>query len=374
MYKSFTDYHLLQILTGFDAHNLPLDVFLSKYLKSHKAIGSKDRQKICTKLYALIRFRSLIDLFIEKPITWEKRIFQLPNLNLEQIAQDPDLPSHVKISFPKNFFDLLKADFTEEQATAICQELNQEAPFTIRSNTLKISRDTLFQKLSERFPVYKNEFSQEGITFQKRTNLFTLPEFKAGFFEVQDEGSQLIANLVDATPKNLVLDFCAGAGGKTLAFAPKMKGQGQIFLFDIRPKALADAKKRLKRAGIQNAQIVLSLEKLKKQKPFDWVLLDVPCSGSGTIRRNPDMKWKFEPKDLDELVQKQKDIFSQAFPLLKKGGRLVFATCSLFKKENEEQIAFFLKNYPVQLEEAPLRLLPKKGGHDGFFGAVLQKL
>ncbi len=122
-----------------------------------------------------------------------------------------------------------------------------------------------------------------------------MPEFKQGLFEVQDEGSQLIANLMDPTPGDQVMDYCAGSGGKTLAFAPKMQHRGQIYLHDIRPWALDEARKRLKRAGIQNAQVVLPEDpKLNKLRgKMDWVLVDAPCTGSGTFRRNPDMKWKF---------------------------------------------------------------------------------
>ena len=377
MRKSFTDHHLLEILNGFDlAQEPPLDAFLSHYFRSHKALGSKDRRKICTKLYTLIRFRALIDYFLEKPITWEKRALKLPNLDLKKLAEDTSLPPHIRVSFPKVFFQLLSAEFGEEKTLAICQTLNEEAPFTIRANTLKISRDQLFDKLKTHDDVQKTSLSSLGIMFSKRINLFTLEEFKSGFFEVQDEGSQLVADMVEVKAGDAVLDFCAGSGGKTLAFAPKMQERGQIFLYDIRQGALRQAKKRLKRAFIQNAQIVPTYEKLKTQKPFDWILLDVPCSGSGTLRRNPDMKWKFTLADLEELAQKQQDIFEKAFSLLKKGGHLVYATCSLFQKENEEQVKFFLKKYPLTLKQIgqPLKLLPKSSGNDGFFACLFQKL
>ena len=382
MRKNFIDHHLLEILKGFElAKEPPLDGFLSHYFRSHKALGSHDRRKICTKLYTLIRFRALIDYFLEKPITWEKRLLKLPTLDLKTLANDKTLPPHIRVSFPQVLFQLLQKDADpedknrgEKQALEICQILNEEAPFTIRINPLKTSREQFFNRLKVNYDVQKTNLSPLGIVFHKRINLFTLEEFKAGFFEVQDEGSQLVANMVDVKPTDSVLDFCAGSGGKTLAFAPKMHGRGQIFLYDIRPAALRQAKKRLKRAGIQNGQIVLSYDKLKSlTKPFDWILLDVPCSGSGTLRRNPDMKWKFALSDLEELVAKQRNIFKAAFPLLKKGGYLLYATCSLFKKENEEQVKFFLDNYPLKQIEEPLKLLPISGGNDGFFACLFQK-
>ncbi|MFA5250259.1 MAG: RsmB/NOP family class I SAM-dependent RNA methyltransferase, partial [Parachlamydiales bacterium] len=208
---------------------------------------------------------------------------------------------------------------------------------------------------------------------EKRSNLFALPAFKAGLFEMQDENSQLIALALKAEAGDLVLDFCAGSGGKTLAFAHQLKGTGQIFLHDIRPRALLEAKKRLRRAGIQNAQIAPDLKNLKKNF-FSRLLLDVPCSGSGTIRRNPDMKWKFSPEALEELVQKQREIFQEALPFLKTGGHLLYATCSLFQKENEQQTAYFLQKYPLEPVGDPVKFLPESHRGDGFFGQLFKKL
>jgi len=189
-----------------------------------------------------------------------------------------------------------------------------------------------------------------------------LPEFKAGFFEIQDEGSQLIANHVTASPGDHILDYCAGSGGKTLAFAPKMKNKGQIYLYDIRPYTLIEAKKRLKRAGIQNAQL-LDDKKLKKRglhSRMDWVLLDVPCSGTGTLRRNPDMKWKLTPETFTRLVEEQRKIFDSAFKFLKPNGKIVYATCSVFPEENEEQIATFIEKYGLKLLHTPFLSFPKR--------------
>lgn len=201
-----------------------------------------------------------------------------------------------------------------------------------------------------------------------------MPEFKKGLFEVQDEGSQLLAALVKAEPGQLVMDYCAGSGGKTLAFAPLMHNKGQIFLHDIRSYALIEARKRLKRAGIQNAQIVLAEdEKLKKlKKKMDWVLVDAPCSGTGTMRRNPDMKWAFTEDTIPRLVGQQRTIFEKALSYLHPQGKIIYATCSLLKEENEEQVTHFLKTYSLKLVAPFFQTKPSKGEMDGFFGAIFE--
>jgi len=220
------------------------------------------------------------------------------------------------------------------------------------------------------YAIEKTPRSPAGIVFKQKISFSHLEEFQQGLFEVQDEGSQLLAFLVHAEPGDHVLDFCAGSGGKTLAFAPKMEGQGQIYLHDIRPKALQEAKKRLKRAGIQNYQIA-SPKTLKRK--MDWILVDAPCSGTGTIRRNPDMKWRFSPDRLSDLVEQQREIFDQALSCLKPGGTLVYGTCSLLKQENEEQAQFFLERYPHVKTGPVLCTLPSSGKMDGFYGVAFKK-
>jgi 16S rRNA C967 or C1407 C5-methylase (RsmB/RsmF family) len=240
-------------------------------------------------------------------------------------------------------------------------------------NTLKTTPEDLMQKLiSHGLPVETVPYVPFALKILKRSNFFTLPEFQAGLFEVQDAGSQGVADTVQAKPGDQVLDFCAGAGGKTLAIAPRLKGRGQIFLHDIRLEALAQAKKRLRRAGVQNAQIVhhddtrrLSLLKGK----MDWVLVDAPCSGTGTLRRNPDMKWKFSSEMLQRLVLEQQSIFTQALQYLSPTGRIVYATCSLLSEENDQQVQFFLDHLPVSCEGEFFRSSPFSG-MDGFFAAT----
>jgi 16S rRNA (cytosine(967)-C(5))-methyltransferase len=346
---------------------------MRNYFKVHKAVGSKDRAYIADTSYAMVRWKGLLDYLCGPEPTWEKRLDAFSDPSFEAAKHDKTLPQHIRLSFPKILFDLIASSHGSEGAEKICTISNQPAPTTVRANTLKISRDELLRSWSDKFEVKPCSKSSSGIVFAKRINFFELPEFKQGLFEVQDEGSQLLADLVDAKPGDLVFDYCAGAGGKTLAFAPKMENKGQIYLHDIRKHALIDCKKRLRRAGIQNAQIVHSEEdKLKKlKKKMDWVLVDAPCTGTGTLRRNPDMKWKFDDNIVQRLRGQQRMIFEKALSFLKPGGKIVYATCSLLKEENSEQITHFMKTYGLKLHGEPFESLPEEGGMDGFYGAVL---
>jgi 16S rRNA C967 or C1407 C5-methylase (RsmB/RsmF family) len=201
-----------------------------------------------------------------------------------------------------------------------------------------------------------------------------MEEFKNGLFEVQDEASQLVSFLLDAKPGQQVLDFCSGSGGKTLGFAHKLSARGQIYLHDIRDYVLGEAKKRLKRAGIQNAQVLYfnDPKKSRLKKTMDWVLVDAPCSGSGTLRRNPDMKWRFNPSSIENLEQEQRQIFTEALSYVKPGGKIIYATCSILPQENQDQVNYFLSKFPLKLLQAPLETFPVDGGMDGFFAAVFE--
>lgn len=371
--KGFRKYHLLKILLDSEKGSLPIDAFLRDYFRMNKAVGSKDRQEICEKLYGMIRWRGLIDAQCKKPISWEDRLAVFENFPVDTLA---GFPPHVRVSFPKFFYDHLVNAYGEERAIELCLNSNDQAPTMVRVNLLKSSREELFNKWKEEYNVSLCKYSSAGIIFHKKINFFGLPEFKEGFFEIQDEGSQLVASHMKVSLDDHVLDYCAGSGGKTLAFAPQMENKGQIYLYDIRPRALIEGKKRLKRAGIQNAQI-LNEKKLNKKGMkgrMDWILLDVPCSGTGTLRRNPDMKWKLKPETITRLALEQKKIFHEALQFLAPNGKIVYATCSILPEENEEQIAYFMKEYDLKLEAPFFQTFPKNGEMDGFFCASLSRM
>ena len=375
---SFRENHLFNILDTFDSVRGPLDLFLRNYCRAHKALGPKDRRFISEAVYGITRWQGLIDhLCPTKPPTWEKRYSIYKDFEPTQYLNDASIPPHIRVSFPQNFFQFLSDALGEEEALKFCLTCNAPAPTTIRANTLKISRDALLAKWKDLYEISPCKYSSAGIVFHKKINFFELTEFKEGLFEIQDEGSQLIADLVQASPQDRVLDYCSGSGGKALALAPRKQGKGQIYLHDIRPATLLEAKKRLKRAGIQNAQIVLPSDRPKKNElkgTVHWVLVDAPCSGTGTLRRNPDMKWKFDLSLVERLVQEQRTIFEEALKFMNPKGHIVYATCSVLPQENEEQIAFFQEKFNLKLVGEPFKCTPLPGEMDGFFGAVLKMI
>jgi 16S rRNA C967 or C1407 C5-methylase (RsmB/RsmF family) len=281
------------------------------------------------------------------------------------------------VSCPKLLFDLLVKAYGEAKASEFCRVSNERAPVTIRVNTLKNIREELMQEWSaQKISFTPCEQSANGLVVQSNMNFFAMPEYKAGKFELQDEGSQLLADLVSTSPNDWVLDYCAGAGGKSLAIAAKMKNRGQLFLHDVRKSALLEARKRLNRAGVQNAQFVGADNKKKKKQllgKMQWVLVDAPCSGTGTLRRNPDLKWRFTSEGLAELTALQVKIFSEAMAYVQPGSFIVYATCSVLPQENEEQASYFMKTYGLtKIKE--FSSLPESGKMDGFYGVVFSTL
>jgi len=371
----FRDYHVLQILDSYEKQTYPLDLFISHYFRENKSLGSKDRGAIAEVIYSMIRWQGLIDHLTEKPVSWEKRFHTYNNVCFKDRQNDEEIPLHIRLSFPKVLFDLMVASVGIDQTIELCKISNQVAPTTVRANSMKITRDELMNRFTEPYQVRVCKDSEFGIVFIKKINLFGTPEFKAGLFEVQDEGSQLLAALVKAQPGQQIMDYCAGSGGKTLAFAPAMQNKGQIFLHDIRSRALAESKIRLRRAGIQNAQVVEAhdekrLKKLKKK--MDVVLVDAPCSGTGTMRRNPDMKWSFSADTVPRLIGQQRTIFEKALSFMHPKGKIIYATCSILVHENQDQMNHFLSTYNLKVVGEPFQTYPTDGGMDGFFAVTFE--
>lgn len=284
---------------------------------------------------------------------------------------------------------------------ALLVALTKEAPVDIRANTLKGSRDDVQALLAaEGIASTAGDWSPLALRLEGRANLGASEAFRQGFFDVQDEGSQLVALLADARPGLSVVDFCAGAGGKTLLMAAQMQNKGRIVACDVSQGRLDRSADRLKRAGAHNVtRRVLATESdkwVKRSKgSYDRVLVDAPCSGTGTWRRNPDAKWRLTTTDVNELATLQSSILRSAARLLKVGGRLTYATCSLLPEENEMRIDAFLAEHegqyrlvhipelwaevvgdgiPCPVEGGTLRLDPAHHATDGFFVAVLERL
>lgn len=348
----FREYHLSSVLKSFDSQSMPLDAFLNHYFRTHKALGSKDRLFISETVYQYIRWQNLYDHLGKDPAS------DIP-------LPDPTTPAHLRYGMPASLYDLLIEAYGEAKTPEICQISNTRAPLTLRVNPLKTSREALLEKWASSFKASPCPLSPLGIQFHEKINFFTLPEFNEGLFEIQDEASQLAALLVKAKPHQHILDYCAGSGGKTLAFAPLLQNTGQVYLHDIRSLALQKARKRLHRAGIQNVQYRLP------QKKMDWVIADVPCTGTGTLRRNPDLKWKFSPETLARLVQEQREIFQKALTYLRPQGSIVYMTCSLLPQENEQQTAYFQSTHNLEIIDQ-FQTLPVLDGRDGFYAVAFK--
>jgi 16S rRNA (cytosine967-C5)-methyltransferase len=364
--------HLARFLAAFDPSRGPLDLAWRAYAKRNPALGSKDRQWIGERIYLHEKLRSLFEAL--EPEDWVARAWLLaswPELPPERIAR---LREAERFGVSEDLWRLLVDAYGQEGAEHICQVQLEEAPLFIRINPLKTTRDEFLKWVLEQEPrAHACENAPWGISLPARTQVSKWAAYQQGLFEIQDEGSQMVAELVDVQPGQEALDYCAGAGGKSLVIAAKLRGTGQLFLHDIRERALAEAKLRLRRAGNQNAQIVLPESKALRgiRQRCDWVFVDAPCSGTGTFRRNPDMKWRIHADELRRLEQLQRQIVLEAMQYVKPNGHLVYATCSILPQENEQQ-----RDWIVQQGWSCLRewhSLPESGKMDGLYGAVFKK-
>jgi 16S rRNA (cytosine967-C5)-methyltransferase len=259
----------------------------------------------------------------------------------------------------------------------------QRAPLTIRANNLECGRDILFQALIKNFSIEKTNISPFGITFKDNINVRNLIEFKKGMFEIQDEASQLVSLISPIVPSNKILDYCAGSGGKSLAIYSRFYGSIYIDVNDISQKRLSKLFQRAKRLGYY-------LEKIKsKKKYYDFVLVDVPCSGLGSIRRDVDLHIRTSKKSIEEKIEIQKNIFDESLQFVKNKGFILYVTCSFLEEENERQVEFFLDKYSnlelidlkEKVDKAYLKVINTKGffktgpwinNMDSFFGALFR--
>ncbi len=416
---------VLDILTFHGEEKKPLDQICHAYFKARHYIGSKDRHAIAAYVYDVMRRRASCDWWALKRgqspllmapddaarvrlLTYLWIIEKMPRERIgilfsgetyapervsskeRAIFEDlPDLstaPPWIQGEFPEWAFPLLKRRFGET-LTEEAQTFLSPAPVDLRVNTLKTSREKALEDLTNAgLSLAMTPLSPWGLRLNTRANITQTRAFQEGRVEVQDEGSQLIASIMDAKPGQSILDLCAGAGGKTLALAALLENKGRIVATDTAAWRLKRTKERLKRAGACNVElrpIVGFQDKwLKRQAMrFDRVLVDAPCSGSGTWRRNPDQKWNMTTRDVTELAALQLSLLEGAAAFVKREGFLVYATCSLFCEENEDVATAFLANNPAfeaipcGLEDALyLSLSPVKNGTDGFFAAKFQKV
>ena len=393
----------------------PADAKLGAFFRQNRELGNKDRAFVAESVYGVLRRKSLLVHLTggEDP---RKLLLALllrvqgmslrdlePSLSKQQKewAQEIKAKSTEGLSLaqqadiPEWLWDKLNTQYGETEALTIARSMHQSASLDLRVNTIKATREDVLQRFqNESTEVTATPYSPIGLRMAQKMTISRHPFFMDGKIEVQDEGSQLLAHLVAPRRGEMVADFCAGAGGKTLAMGALMRNSGRLYAFDVSEKRLTNLGQRLKRSGLSNlhSQLISSEQdpKLKRlQAKFDRVLVDAPCSGLGTLRRNPDLKWRQTERDISELTAKQTAILDRAARLVKDGGRLVYATCSLLADENEHIAEAFLANHPdfslvsasqvLEQEHIPLdtghylKLFPHIHQTDGFFAAVFDK-
>ena len=397
----------------------PADALVSAYFRARRFIGSKDRAAIASRVYAVLRHQARLDWWLGKqalaPVPRLRLLVWLAlgeNITVKNIdvlcsggkyaaaplsdeeraclrkiegstVEHPTMPEEVIAECPPESVSALKKKFGKNFMREM-RAMQEPATLDLRINPLKTTREEILTALDQMgFKAEACKLSPWGVRVFERPSLSALPMLKNGLVEIQDEGSKMVAFVVDAKPGERIVDFCAGAGGKTLAIAATMQNKGHIIACDVIEGRLKRSAERFRSAGLHNIEVrTLSSERdpwVKKHKGgFDRVLVDAPCSGAGTWRRNPDARWRPLGPGLEKLLTTQAEILDSAARLVKPGGRLIYATCSLLPEENEEQIDKFLAAHP-DFKLSPcgfngvdyLALSPAQHSTDGFFAAVM---
>jgi 16S rRNA (cytosine967-C5)-methyltransferase len=420
----------------------PADSLIDTFFRSHKYLGSHDRRFIAETMYGMLRHKKRIDWLLQahqekfpQSLPGNKSLLaclaylvvvgneevgmlveeikveveDVPAINvILNEAKNLDTEFHatsrlslgskerlsLQYSFPEWMIEHWLQHYGEDETTKLCEALNQPAPLTLRVNTLKTTVEKCQEALAkENIRSERTELSPFGLKITKRMNIFQLKIFQEGFFEVQDEGSQLVSLLVDPKPTSKVVDACAGGGGKSLALAAVMKNRGVIHALDTNTHRLEALRKRIRRSGVDTIRVRPVEEHILPPdllNTADNVLIDAPCSGLGTIRRNPGMKWSVNPESIAELNAKQSSILRHYAMCVKPSGRLVYATCTMMKAENDDVVENFLaehrefeimepssilKRYHLEslAKEKYFQLLPHTHGTDGFFAVVMRR-
>ncbi len=380
--------------------NKQADKVLKNTLKRDKRWGSRDRGFIAETTYDIVRWKRLYAEIAEVREPFSRpnlfRLFTvwatLNGIKIPDWKQFEDTPTRrIKGKFDElskirkfreslpDWLDELGEQELGKKWDKEIAALNQQADVVLRVNTLKTTVENLQNELAdleietETLPGYPY-----ALKLKERTNVFTTDAFKNGLFEVQDASSQKVAEILDAKPGMRIVDACAGAGGKSLHIASMMENKGQLIAMDIYDSKLIELKRRARRNDVFNIEtrVIDSTKVIKKLiEKADKVLIDAPCSGLGVLKRNPDAKWKLQPEFLDSIRATQKELLNSYSRMVKPGGELVYATCSILPSENEMQVKAFLareegKDFSLLKEE---KILPSKSGFDGFYISLLQK-
>jgi len=392
----------------------PADAVVSRYLRAHPILGQQDRAFVAETVFAVLRRLRLLETLTAGRDARRlvlAALTRLRGLSLRELdtalkpkerdwltdlkAGEEDNSLAVRCDFPDGLLARLQRQYGEEELLVLAQSLQQSAPLDLRVNLQKAEREAVLARLAaDGIAAQATPYSPVCVRLEGKPQINRHPLFLEGTIEIQDEGSQLLCQLLAPRRGEMVADFCAGGGGKTLALGAMMRSSGRLYAFDIAEKRLAGLKSRLARSGLSNVhpQWIASENDARLKRlagKLDRVLVDAPCSGLGTLRRNPDLKWRQTEQTLAERRAKQDVILAAAARLVKPGGLMLYATCSLLDEENAAVVESFLATH-AQFELRPanaalaqqrieldtgeyLRLTPHLHGTDGFFAALLAK-
>jgi len=394
----------------------PADTTLRYFFKDER-IGSNERELVAETVFGVLRHRMLLEQTCVGDATPRRMalawLFRFGGYNIRELepvlqrdekewlatvkgVKLEDMPLPIQAELPDWLVEMMRASYSDEDILAIGKSMQQGAPLDIRVNTLLAKREDILQQLHEKnIAAAATPWSPIGIRLKEKIPLNKDALFTEGKIEVQDEGSQLLGFLLAPKRNDMVVDFCAGAGGKTLMLSAMMNSQGRLYAMDVSEKRLANLKPRLKRSGASNIQPMLiahenDLKVKRLAGKINRVLVDAPCSGLGTLRRSPDLKFRQSPGSIEAYTLQQAAILASASRLLKKGGRLVYATCSFLPAENQHIVQAFLADHPdfvlrpvgevlhqqkIALEAVDyLELRPHIHDTDGFFAAVIERI
>lgn len=407
---------LVEALTVVLPLTSPADIQLKRFFREHAKLGVRDRALIAETVYAVLRHRRAIESIATDGVPRKMALLALTRFQgisarelmtilkksestwLGEAKSHPaaNPPIGIASELPDWVIARLKVFMSDKEIVALGRSMMNPAPLDLRVNTAKGKRDAVMGQLQKGGIVCAaTPYSPIGIRLESKVSLSQHAAFLEGFVEVQDEGSQLLGLLMEAKRSEMVVDFCAGAGGKSLLLGAVMASTGRVYAFDVSEKRLTNLGPRLKRSGLSN----ITPQKIDTENDarikrlagkIDRVLVDAPCTGLGTLRRNPDLKWRQTDQGVKELNVKQTAILKSASRLVKPGGRLVYATCSFLPDENEHIVTEFLTSHPdfklvpasavVARLKLPIkdmgeyfRLSPQQHGTDGFFAAVMER-